>query len=174
MSSPGPDPVVAAVAAELLREAEATIESLPAMLTAATAPDDVAAWLRYVGGVERGDRLDADRGRRVLAALARERHPRGTAAALRALLEDHYGCPAEVLDPGGTTWSAGSGPAPVPAGPPTLVVRLRIADPPPEADVEAVIRSAIPAHLPLRIEFAAGQLDAAASPTISPWGRRPA
>lgn len=124
------DPLVAAVAAELLREAEAALESLPAMLTAATAPSDVAAWLRDVG-----------------------RRPRGTKAALRRLLEDRYGAPAEILDPGGTTWSSTPAGPPPPTGPPTLVVRLHIASPPPEPEVEAIIREAVPAHLPLRIEF---------------------
>jgi hypothetical protein len=124
-----PDSPVADIAAELLHEAETALEALPAMLTAATAPADVAAWLRHVG-----------------------RRPQGTKAALQALLEDRYGVAVEILDPGGTTWSS-TAVAPPPSGPPLLVVRLHMPPPPSPLAVEAAVREAIPAPLAVRVEF---------------------
>lgn len=116
-------------------------EQLPFLLSPDVAPSDVLAWMYRALGVD-GPRLVDDRhGRRLLSRLVLCYKWRGTARGLIELIDLRYGVSAEIVDPGGTTWSAVSQ-TPV-RQPPSPVTVLLDTDEPLDG-LEEVIRSALP------------------------------
>jgi phage tail-like protein len=90
--------------------------------------------------------------RRDLVARAVELHARrGTAAGLAALVELVTGTAPEIVESGGTSWSAEPRSEPPGDGMPGIVVRVR-GDEVEQRVVEAVVTAASPAHVPHRVE----------------------
>jgi phage tail-like protein len=140
--------LLAEVTDEIARPLIGLLDDLPDLLSPASAPHDVLAWMYGALGVDAPMLLTDDRGRRLLAGLVRCYRSRGTARGLAELLELRYGVGVEVSDPGGTTWSAfPSVPAREPAAPVTVVLDTDE----PLAGLDEVIRSALPAGVGYRV-----------------------
>lgn len=78
---------------------------LPVLLSPSMASGDVLAWMYQALGVDAPRLLNDNQGHRLLPGLLRCYRLRGTRLGLEDLLRLRYGVPAEVLDPGGTSWS---------------------------------------------------------------------
>ncbi|GIF07187.1 phage tail protein [Actinoplanes siamensis] len=142
---------------EVLAPVQATLDSLWAYLTPALAPDDFVDWLGgWVGAVAGPDRPVERRRAAVINAVATHRL-RGTAAGLRTEIQDVFGVAAEVVESGGTSWSATPGSALPGRAEPDLLVRVRVADPS-EVFVDRLrefVEANRPAHVPCRVEVVA-------------------
>ncbi|RAO45243.1 hypothetical protein GAR06_03434 [Micromonospora saelicesensis] len=123
-------------------------EQLPLMLSSDVAPSDVLAWMYRALGVDSPRLLDDRNGRRLLSRLMRCYKRRGTASGLAELIELRYGVDAEILDPGGTTWST-SFRAPL-RQPPASVTVFLDTDKPLDG-LDEVIRSALPVGVGFQI-----------------------
>jgi phage tail-like protein len=139
---------------QVLAPVYATLDNLWAYLTPELAPDDFVDWLGgWVGATAGPDRpLDQQRAG-VRTAVATHR-TRGTAAGLRAEIRDVFGVEAEIVESGGTSWSATPGAA-LPGRPvPDLLVRVRVGQPT-EVFVDRLrtfVEANRPAHVPCRVE----------------------
>ncbi len=135
----------------------ATLDCLPAYLDPETTPLDVLEWLAGWVGVVLDD--VAPERRRVVVRRAAELHRwRGTARGVRAAVAAWCGVEPELLESGGSGWSAEAG-APLPGEPaPSLLVRVRVPDPA-AVDVrrlEALVAATKPVHVPHRVEVLPG------------------
>lgn len=126
------------------------LDNVGAYLDPALAPPDFLRWLGgWVAAVDDPE-LPVQR-RRALVAGAVELHVlRGTAAGLAALVEQVSGFAPEIVESGGTSWSAEPRSEPPGDAAPGIVVRVR-GDGVEQRVVEAVAASS-PAHMPRRIE----------------------
>ncbi|MEU5962018.1 hypothetical protein ABZ777_12515 [Micromonospora parva] len=116
-------------------------EQLPLMLSPDVAPSDVLAWMYRALGVDSPRLLDDRHGRRLLSRLVRCYLRRGTASGLTELIDLRYGVDAEIVDPGGTTWStAFQAPLRQPSAPVTVLLDT---DKPLDG-LDEVIRSVLP------------------------------
>jgi len=162
---------------EVLAPAIAVLDCFPAYLDPRTAPPDLLDWLASWMGLVGAGRLPLRR-RRALVTRAAELHAwRGTAHAVRELVQLATGHPAELEESGGTGWSRDAGtPLPGRAGS-QLVVRVRVdlADPgqleemedgepedeqpeqagagPDEELLTRLLDLVVPAHVPWRLEL---------------------
>jgi phage tail-like protein len=143
------------VAAPLL----STVDNYPAYLDPWTAPADVVRWLGTWVAADLRDEWPEDRRRRAVADAVATHGSRGTAAGLSDAVELAIGVRPAIDDPGWCRWTAATGVDP--ADPLTsstdcgaVVVRLPVlAD---DGDVVAVrelIRTAVPAGVPVRLEL---------------------
>jgi len=139
-----------------------TLDSLEVYVDPALAPDSALAWLgRWVG--LRGRETWTERSWRRLVAEATDLYRRrGTAGAVRRIVELYTEGEVEVVDPGGSALlepgetARPGAPAPVPV----VVVRVRGGRISPSvpgdmAGLAAVVRSIVPAHLAHRVEVTA-------------------
>jgi phage tail-like protein len=139
---------------DVLAPVTATLDCLPAYLDPALTPPDVLDWLAGWVGLDLAVQWPVER-RRLLVARAAELHAwRGTAYAVRELVELATGIVPELEDSGGATWSR------EPQGrlpgrrTPELVVRLYApADGAPDpAVLTRIVALVAPAHLSWRVE----------------------
>lgn len=139
---------------EVLAPVQATLDSLWAYLSPDLAPEDFVDWLGgWVGATAGPDRPPAQRRNAVRTAVATHRI-RGTAAGLAAEIRDVFGVEAEIIESGGTAWSATPG-SPLPGDPrPDLLVRVRVTDPPGTfaERLREFVEGNRPAHVPCRVE----------------------
>lgn len=127
------------------------LDNAGAYLDPALTPPDFLQWLgKWVAAVDDPE-LSVQR-RRALVARAVELHARrGTAAGLVALVELAIGAAPEIVESGGTSWSAEPRSEPPGDATPGIVVRVR-ADGAEQRVVEAVVAASRPAHVPHRVE----------------------
>jgi len=123
------------------------LDNVGAYLDPALTPPDFLRWLGgWVAAVDDPE-LPVER-RRVLVARAVELHARrGTAAGLAALVELVTGVVPEIVESGGTSWSAEPRSEPPGDGMPGIVVRVRG-----DGVEQRVVTAASPAHVPHRVE----------------------
>ncbi|GIF14593.1 phage tail protein [Actinoplanes teichomyceticus] len=139
---------------QVLAPVQATLDSLWAYLSPALAPEDFVDWLGgWVGATAGPDRPVGQRRVAVSTAIATHRI-RGTAAGLRAEIRDVFGVEAEIVESGGTSWSATPGTALPGSAEPDLLVRVRVGEPS-NVFVERLrefVEGNRPAHVPCRVE----------------------
>ncbi|MFI2667403.1 phage tail protein [Micromonospora carbonacea] len=139
---------------QVIAPVHVTLDSLWAYFDPALAPPDFVDWLGgWVAAGGPPDGAGDDRRRVVAGAVARHR-VRGTAAALAEEVRLATGLATEIVESGGTTWSATPG-GELPGSPePALTVRIRVAEPGPAlaARLRAVIEANRPAHVPYTVE----------------------
>jgi phage tail-like protein len=124
------------------------VDGLPSTFTPSMAPRDVLAWMQWVLGVS-PRLLTEEQSRRILPGIIRCYLSQGTAAGVEELLRLRYGVRARVVDPGGTTWSAGPATAWDDENDRVVTVRLDTDEPLPGLD--EVLRSALPVQVDYRI-----------------------
>jgi len=144
---------------DVLAPAVTTLDSLHAYVDPALAPADFVTWLGAWVGVVLDEDWPIERRRRFVAAAADLYARRGTAHGVRDEVAIYSGGAAAVTDPGGVYTSR------TPTTPParaarcnadrTVQVTVDVAD---ErgvnwAGLQELIRSAVPAHLPVDIEL---------------------
>ncbi|WP_434742244.1 phage tail protein [Micromonospora sp. SH-82] len=146
---------------QVLAPVHATLDSLWAYFDPALAPPDFVDWLgSWVAAGASPDR-PVDERRRVVAAAVTRHRVRGTAAGIAEEVRLTVGVLPEVVESGGTTWSATPG-SPLPgAAEPSLTVRVRVPEPTPElaARVRAVVEANRPAHVPYTVEVLPSSAD---------------
>ncbi|WP_229403216.1 phage tail protein [Micromonospora okii] len=139
---------------QVVAPVHATLDNLWAYFDPALAPMDFVDWLGgWVAAGAGPERPPDERRRAVSGAVARHR-VRGTAAGLAEEVRLATGFVPEVVESGGTTWSA-SPRAELPgAAEPALTVRLRVPEPTEalESRLRAVVEANRPAHVPYTVE----------------------
>ena len=138
---------------DVLAPAISVLDCLDAYVDPLLAPPDFVDWLAQWVGAPLDDHWSQPRRRRsVLAATSLHRR-RGTVRGLAELVELATGGSAEVIEPGGTTWS--TSPTDDPAHDQEVLV-VRVAVDAPErvrlAALDELVQAAKPAHLPHRID----------------------
>jgi phage tail-like protein len=142
---------------EVLAPVVATLDSWPAYLDPATAPEDALGWLAGWLGLTLDNNQPEERRRDLLAAGVELLSRRGTVLGLRDAVRAYLDLDAEISEPGGAHWSSNPGtPLPGTRGG-ELLVRVRVADP---ASVDprrldAVVQAVVPAHIRFRVEVVA-------------------
>jgi phage tail-like protein len=142
---------------EVIAPVFATLTNLSAYVDPKVAPVDFVEWLAGWVGLALDQTWPADRQRALIHQAADLYRLRGTAKGIAAHVALYLQIEPEIEETGGAAWS------PVPNGPipgdavPSLKVRVRVADP---ASVnvqrlDAVVRTAKPAHVPHEIEVVA-------------------
>jgi phage tail-like protein len=142
---------------EVIAPVFATLTNLSAYVDPKVAPVDFVEWLAGWVGLALDQTWPADRQRALIHQAADLYRLRGTAKGIAAHVALYLQIEPEIEETGGAAWS------PFPNGPipgdavPSLKVRVRVADP---ASVnvqrlDAVVRTAKPAHVPHEIEVVA-------------------
>jgi phage tail-like protein len=142
---------------EVIAPVFATLTNLSAYVDPKVAPVDFVEWLAGWVGLALDQTWPADRQRALIHQAADLYRLRGTAKGIAAHVALYLQIEPEIEETGAAAWS------PVPNGPipgdavPSLKVRVRVADP---ASVnvqrlDAVVRTAKPAHVPHEIEVVA-------------------
>jgi phage tail-like protein len=142
---------------EMLAPVQSTLDCLTAYVDAGQAPADFVDWLGEWVSAPFDRSMPAARRRRLLGATGSLQRARGTQAGLVDLLTLALGATdVEVTGGGGTWWSAEPG-SYVPEEVTTLVVRVTLPrhEPADLERVERLVASAVPAHLPCRVEVTA-------------------
>jgi phage tail-like protein len=136
----------------------ATLDSLPAYLDPATAPDDMLGWLAGWMGIVLDGHQSAERQRELVQAGVELLQWRGTVRGVRAAVGALFDGRPEIIESGGVAHSVEPGAALPGTTRPELLVRLGVHDPE-SFDIrrlEALVDMAKPAHIPHRVEvFAA-------------------
>lgn len=139
---------------EVLAPIVATLDSFPAYLDPATAPEDLLPWLAGWMGIALDGHQSAERQRDRVQIGVELLQWRGTARGIRAAVTALFDVEPELVESGGTTTSSQPGAA-LPGGDrPDLLVRMRVPNPD-EFDarrLDALVDMAKPAHLPHRVE----------------------
>lgn len=140
---------------EVLAPIVATLDSFPAYLDPATAPEDLLPWLAGWMGIALDGHQSAERQRELVQIGVELLQWRGTARGIRSAVRALFDLDPELVESGGTATSPQPGTA-LPGGDrPELLVRLRVPNPD-EFDVrrlDALVDMAKPAHLPHRVEI---------------------
>ncbi|GAB1513173.1 phage tail protein [Actinophytocola sp. KF-1] len=132
---------------DVLSPVIATLDCLDAYLDPAMTPPDFLDWLGTWVGLELPGDLPAARKRAAVAGAIGLHRGRGTVAGIRDLLTALLDVPVTVEDSGGVSWST------TPTEPTEDETWLRITAPGADrAAVEAVVATAVPAHVPRTIE----------------------
>ena len=145
-----------------------SIDNFDAYLDPGLAPADFLDWLATWMGLVADETWPIERRRAFVSSASELYRMRGTARGLGAHVQIFTGGDVEVVEQGGSAWSATSG-APLPgSGSFDMLVRIRVADPSTvdTTKIDALVAAAKPAHLTHRIEVVAS------SP--APRRRRPA
>ena len=136
-----------------------TLDCLDSYVDPRLAPVDFLDWVAGWVGLELDPRWSEDVRRRVTCSSAALHEARGTAQGLRDELALLTGGEVDVDEPGGVAWSAVAGGCLPKAGVNRVVVRVRGGDPdlaepagPARRRLEASVRAAVPAHLPVTVE----------------------
>lgn len=139
---------------EVLAPVLATLDSFPAYLDPATAPEDDLAWLAGWLGMTVDNNQPEGRRRDLVAAGVELLSRRGTVQGLRDAIRAYLDLEVDISEPGGAHWSSTSGtPLPGTRGG-ELVVRVPVTDPA-SFDVrrlDAVVAAVVPAHVRFRVE----------------------
>ncbi len=139
---------------EVLAPIIATLDSLPAYLDPATAPEDLLPWLAGWMGIALDGHQSAERQRELVQIGVELLQWRGTMRGVRAAVRALFEIDPELVESGGTAQSTQPG-SPLPgADRPELLVRLRVPNAE-EFDVrrlDALVEMAKPAHVPHRVE----------------------
>lgn len=137
------------------------LDSLDAYFSPRLAPEDFLDWLAdWVGAELTGEETVETRRGAVADAVMMHRR-RGTAMGLRAAVRLATGVVPEIVESGGSTWSA----RPLGAFPghpePGLRVTLRVPDPDGinRARLDAAVAAAVPTHMPFTIEVVGPSAD---------------
>jgi phage tail-like protein len=139
---------------EVVAPIVSTLDSMPAYLDPATAPDDMLVWLSSWMGIVVDRHQSAERQRQLVRDGAELLRWRGTARGIRAAVRSLFGAEPEINEPGGVVWSARAGLHPPAGGPGELVVRLGLARPT-AMDVRRLDELVVlvkPAHVPHRLD----------------------
>lgn len=138
----------------VLAPAFVTLDCLDAYLDPWLTPPDFLPWLATWVGVELDETWPEGRQRAMVAAAARLHRDRGTHGGLVAYLQLLTGGEVELIESGGTRWSAEPGAPPLGAMTPGLRVIVRVSDPNSvnRARLDHAVRDARPAHLPYEVE----------------------
>jgi phage tail-like protein len=142
---------------DVLAPVFATLDSLPAYFDPATAPDDMLAWLATWMGIVVDRHQSAARQRQLVHTGAEILRWRGTARGVRGAVRGLFGADPEIVEPGGSRWSATAG-SPLPSPDHTeLLVRLAVADPAAFdlRRLDALVALVKPAHVEHRVEVTA-------------------
>jgi phage tail-like protein len=140
---------------EVLAPIFLSLDDFPAYLHPALAPEDFVPFLgSWVSAFDDSRISEARRRELVQQAIALHR-VRGTAHGLAATIELACGIRPQIVESGGTSWSAEPGSTPPGQAVPCVVVRLQV---PASADVEPELVNRIvehlrPAHIPARVEI---------------------
>jgi phage tail-like protein len=138
----------------VLAPVHATLDSLWAYFAPEIAPDDFVDWLgEWVGATAGRDWPLPQRRQAVVTAVAGHR-VRGTVAGLHAAIRGTFGVDADIVESGGTSWSASPG-SPLPGRPEVaLLVRVRVDDPAPSLAerLREFVEANRPAHVPCTVE----------------------
>src|SRR6476646_10491441 len=111
---------------EVLAPVIATLDSLPAYLDPATAPEDMLGWLAGWMGIVLDGHQSAERQRELVQIGVELLQWRGTARGVRAAVRALFEMEPELAESGGSTTSTAPG-TPLPgADQPELLVRLRV------------------------------------------------
>lgn len=140
---------------DVLAPIVATLDSFPAYLDPATAPEDLLPWLAGWMGIALDGHQSAERQRELVQIGVELLQWRGTARGIRAAVLALFDVDPELVESGGTTSSPQPGTALPGRDRPGLLVRLRVPRPD-EFDVrrlDALVDMAKPAHLPHRVEI---------------------
>jgi phage tail-like protein len=139
---------------EVLAPALATLDCLPAYLDPATAPTDLLEWLAGWVGVTVATEMPIQQRRELVAAAARLYVWRGTPSAIKTAIELSTGQTPEIVESGGTDWSAEPDAA-LPGGPdPGLTISVQATDRSlDESLLRALITAFVPAHVPWQLEI---------------------
>ncbi|MFI5931004.1 phage tail protein [Actinoplanes sp. NPDC051494] len=138
----------------VLAPVHATLDNLWAYLSPDLAPGDFVDWLAGWVGANAGRDWPLDQRRAAVTHAVAAHRIRGTAAGLRAEIKETFGIDAEILESGGTSWSATPG-SPLPGREQAdLLVRVHVPDP--TALLTERLREFVaanrPAHVPCTIE----------------------
>jgi phage tail-like protein len=139
---------------EVLAPVITTLDSLPAYLDPATAPEDLLPWLAGWMGIVLDGHQSAERQRELVQIGVELLQWRGTARGVRAAVRALFEIEPELLESGGTAQSTRPGSELPGVDRPELLVRLRVPNPE-EFDVrrlDALVEMAKPAHVPHRVE----------------------
>lgn len=150
----------------------ATLDNLERYCDPAIAPLDFVEWVGSWVGFPIGETWPEDRARELVARAVELYRLRGTLAGLALLLSIYLGVEPTVTDNGGVAWSSTAG-TPLPG---TRGAQLTVTLPgdPSDADtrqVESLIASAKPAHVPHTLVIRGGPSSAAKD--ARPDGRSP-
>jgi phage tail-like protein len=131
-----------------------TLDCLDAYLDPWLTPRDFLPWLASWLGVELDETWPESRQRTMVAATARLHSARGTHRGLVGYLQLLTGGEVELIESGGTRWSAEPGTPPPGEASPRLQVIVRVNDPNSvnRARLERAVRDARPAHLPYQVQ----------------------
>lgn len=139
---------------EVLAPVFHALDDLPAYLDPALTPEDFLDWLAGWVGILLDENWPIARRRTFVAQAAELYRMRGTAAGLAAHVRIFSGGEVSVEESGGVAWSTTSGGA-LP-GRPGYHLRVRVRGTPEPVDagrLEALVRSAKPAHVTHAIEL---------------------
>lgn len=139
---------------DVLAPVLATLDNLPAYFDADTTPEDFLHWIGewVAASVDAG--WPEDRRRAFVGQAAELYRRRGTAAGLRDHVQVYTGGLVEVVENGGSSWSAKPD-GKLPGTPePVVVVRVTVDDPDSidRTRLEAMVHSSKPAHVVHRVE----------------------
>lgn len=141
---------------DVLAPVIATLDNLAAYLDPWLAPEDFLAWLAEWVGVTADEAWPVERRRAVVARAADLYAWRGTARGLADHVEAATGVRPRIEDSGATSWSRRAGTSDAgPAAGPGVVVALPAGVTRHGADlarIEALVRAAVPAHVPVCLE----------------------
>ena len=139
---------------DMLAPVQSTLDCLTAYVDAGQAPADFLDWMAAWVAAPVDRWMPLRRRRDLVAATGELQRAKGTRAGLVRLLEIALGATAVDVEGGGGTWWSAEPGAAVPEAMAPLVVRVTL--PPREhADpdrVERLVATAVPAHLPFRVE----------------------
>jgi phage tail-like protein len=139
---------------EVLAPIIATLDSLPAYLDPATAPDDMLNWLAGWMGIVLDGHQTAERQRELVQEGVDILHWRGTARGVRSAVGALFDGPIEIIESGGAGTSLDSGSALPGTDRAELIVRLGVND----IDgfdvrrLDAIVAMVKPAHVPHSVE----------------------
>jgi len=133
-----------------------SIDNFDAYLDPGLTPADFLDWLATWMGLVADETWPVERRRAFVSSASELYRMRGTARGLAAHVLIFSAGEIEILEHGGTSWSATNG-APLPGSIGfDVVIRIKVSDPSTvdKAKVDALVASAKPAHLTHRVEVA--------------------
>lgn len=133
----------------------ATLDSLDAYIDPTLSPFDFLEWLAGWVGLAIDEDWPLVRQRTFVSEAVKVYRLRGTAAGLKAEVEIYTQGTVDVIESGGCIWSSTPRADPPGSTPPSVYVRVAVADPDrvSRAGLEAIVTAAKPAHVVHRIDL---------------------
>ena len=133
----------------------ATLDCLDTYVDPMLTPFDFLEWLAGWVGLAIDEDWPLARQRTFVSEAVKVYRLRGTAAGLEAEVEIYTQGTVQVIESGGCIWSSTPNTEPPGSSPPSVYVRVAVADPArvSEAGLEAIVSAAKPAHVVHRIEL---------------------